>query len=94
MNDFFIMEDFNITEEELNAIDNHFIYSISYNDWENGEILVLNKDDFEEIDGDLIYKEDKNFYKFYDDQYLELPSGRLAFFKYELLHKEDLAQIN
>lgn len=80
MLEFLIIEELGFKKEEVDAIKTHFLCRLDQEDWESIELV---KDELEDAEG----IEDS-------ENYLKLPTGRIAYFPDDLLHKEILAQID
>lgn len=80
MLEFLIIEEFGFKKEEVDVIESHFTFSIDYYDWDS--IVIYNSKDLE---GDDV-EDCENF--------LKLPTGRVAYFPDDLLRKEFNAQID
>ncbi len=78
-----IKEELGFTEDEMDAIYDHFTCTLDFEDWETIQFIEEDDEDLEDI-------EDLNEH----DNFLKLPTGRIVYFPDELMRKEVLAQID
>lgn len=77
----YIIENLGFKKEEMDAIKLHFFCNLIQDDWASIELV-------DNVDLD----EDEEIEDF--DNLLKLPTGRIACFTDELLHKDTLAQMD
>ena len=88
MRDIVITSDYDITQDELDEIDEMFLCYLTIQDFDFITLYTQAEfDDLEDLSEEDIGTE-------YNDMYVRLKSGRIVYIEDEVIHKEDMAQID